>query len=511
VSDFHSARDPATLHVPAPPPGAAPKDNVEQSFSGPPVLFNSIEFWVFFAVFFSLYVRFGRTGQNRLLLVASYIFYGAWDWRFLGLLAFTTAVDWFVALRIAAATDRTRASRWLSLSVTTNLAVLGFFKYYDFFATSLVDLAARAGIALHPSLIHVVLPVGISFYTFQSMSYTIDVFRGRVAATPSLFEFAVYTSFFPQLVAGPIERGWHMLPQVRSPRHVTREGIEEGFYLVSWGLFKKIFIADNLSEIVQTVYGGAGPQDAMTTLVAVYAFSFQIYCDFSGYTDIARGIARAMGFDLLLNFNLPYLAVNPSDFWRRWHMSLSTWLREYLYIPLGGNRRGTARTYVNLMITMLLGGLWHGAAWTFVGWGAYHGALLCAHRALAPLFAALPPARGRVAAALSRGARTLVMFHLATLGWVAFRAHSAEQVRDVLSSLAGPWAWTERGAYDLRRLLLFVGFLVIIELVQAARKDLLALHQIRAPWARATLYLYLYCSIWFLGNLGGQEFIYFQF
>ncbi len=475
------------------------------------MLFNSIEFWVFFAVFFSLYVRFGKTGQNRLLLVASYIFYGSWNWRFLGLLIFTTIVDWYVALRISAATDPRARKRWLALSITTNLAVLGFFKYYDFFATSAVDLAARAGIPLHPSLIHVILPVGISFYTFQSMSYTIDVFRGRVPATPKLFEFAVYTAFFPQLVAGPIERGWHMLPQVQSPRRVTREGLEEGFYLVSWGLFKKVFIADNLSEIVQAVYGGGGPQDAMSTLMAVYAFAFQIYCDFSGYTDIARGIARAMGFELLLNFNLPYLAVNPSDFWRRWHMSLSTWLRDYLYIPLGGNRRGTARTYVNLMITMLLGGLWHGAAWTFVGWGAYHGALLCAHRALGPLLEALPAARGRVATALSRGTRTLVMFHLATLGWIPFRAHSAGQVRDILSSLAGPWAWTERGAYDLRRLFLCIGFLVIVEVVQASRKDLLALHRLRGPWARATLYLYLYCSIWFLGNLGGQEFIYFQF
>ena len=475
------------------------------------MLFNSVQFWVFFAVFFSLYVRFGKTGQNRLLLVASYIFYGSWDWRFLGLLIFTTIVDWFVALRISAAPDRVAAKRWLSLSITANLAVLGFFKYYDFFASSLVDLAARAGIALHPQFLHVILPVGISFYTFQSMSYTIDVFRGRVAATPSLFTFGVYTAFFPQLVAGPIERGWHMLPQVRSPRRITREGLEEGLYLVSWGMFKKVFVADNLSEIVQQIYGAPGPHDALSTLVAVYAFAFQIYCDFSGYTDIARGIARAMGFDLLLNFNLPYLAVNPSDFWRRWHMSLSTWLRDYLYVPLGGNRKGTARTYVNLMITMLLGGLWHGAAWTFVGWGAYHGALLCLHRALGPLFATLPAARSRVAAGASRVIRTFLMFHLVTLGWIFFRARSVDQVREILASLGGPWAWTDRGIYDLKRLILFVAFLVIVELVQAARKDLLVLHRIRAPWARATFYLYLACSIWFLGNLGGQEFIYFQF
>jgi D-alanyl-lipoteichoic acid acyltransferase DltB (MBOAT superfamily) len=475
------------------------------------VLFNTLEFWVFFGVFFALYRRFSRLGQNRLLLVASYIFYGSWDWRFLGLLAFTTLVDWYAALRIEGSPTRAAGKRWLTLSIVTNLSVLGFFKYYDFFAESLIHLAARGGLTLDPPLLHVILPVGISFYTFQSMSYTIDVFRGRVRATPSLFEFAVYTSFFPQLVAGPIERGWHMLPQVRSDRLITRKGIEEGLYLISWGLFKKVFVADNLAEIVETVYGAPAPADALTTLIAVYAFAFQIYCDFSGYTDIARGLARTMGFELLLNFNLPYLAVNPSDFWRRWHISLSTWLRDYLYVPLGGNRKGTARTYANLMITMLLGGLWHGAAWTFVIWGAYHGLLLCAHRALAPALAVFGSARRGLPRAASRAARTLVMFHLVCLGWIPFRADSLDQVGRIFSGLASGFVWTERGGYFLARMALFVGFLVIAEFIQAARQDLLALHRVREPWARATLYLYLYCSIVFLGNLGGQQFIYFQF
>jgi D-alanyl-lipoteichoic acid acyltransferase DltB (MBOAT superfamily) len=475
------------------------------------VLFNSLQFWFFFAVFVFLYFRFKHQGQNRLILVGSYIFYGAWDWRFVGLLILTTVVDWFVALRISEAEDRRHKKRWLAVSITTDLSILGFFKYYNFFIESLVALAAQTGISLQPGVLQVILPVGISFYTFQSLAYTVDVFRGRVPATRSLLDYAVYVAFFPQLVAGPIERGWHMLPQVQRDRRVTRENLAEGVYLVSWGLFKKVFIADNLSKIVTAVFEGPGPHDGLTTLVAVYAFAFQIYCDFSGYTDIARGLGRMMGFSLLLNFNLPYLATNPSEFWRRWHISLSTWLRDYLYIPLGGNRKGTSRTYVNLMITMLLGGLWHGAAWPFVIWGAYHGLLLCAHRALRPALAPVLQARSALGAALSRGVRTFVMFHLVCVGWIFFRARSLEQVGEILASIGRGIAWSDRGSYYLSWMILLVGFLLIVQLLQAIRRDLLLLHRPRALWAQATLYLYLYCSILFLGNLEGSEFIYFQF
>jgi alginate O-acetyltransferase complex protein AlgI len=490
---------------------SAPKNRAPTPGLEPCVLFNSLQFWFFFAVFAFFYFRLKHQGQNRLILVGSYIFYGAWDWRFVGLLILTTAIDWFVALRISDAPDRPHKKRWLAVSITTDLSILGFFKYYNFFTESLVALASQAGVTLEPSLLRVILPVGISFYTFQSLAYTVDVFRGRVSATRSLLEYAVYVAFFPQLVAGPIERGWHMLQQVQRNRHVTRENVAEGVYLISWGLFKKVFIADNLSKIVTAVFEGPGPHDGLTTLIAVYAFAFQIYCDFSGYTDIARGLARTMGFSLLLNFNLPYLATNPSEFWRRWHISLSTWLRDYLYIPLGGNRKGTSRTYVNLMITMLLGGLWHGAAWTFVIWGAYHGLLLCVHRALRPVLASILQARSVLGAALSRGVRTFVMFHLVCVGWIFFRARSLGQVTEFLSSLAGGLAWSERGQYYLSCLVGLIGFLLIVQLFQAIRRDLLILHRPRGLWLRATLYLYLYCSMLFLGNLGAKEFIYFQF
>ncbi|MDP3938287.1 MAG: MBOAT family O-acyltransferase, partial [Deltaproteobacteria bacterium] len=291
------------------------------------MLFNSLPFWVFFAIFLALYVRLDRVRQNWLLLLGSYVFYGAWDWRFVGLLMLTTTVDWFVALRIDANSVQAGKKRWLFVTIITDLSILGFFKYYNFFAESLIDLGARAGLHLEPGLLQIILPVGISFYTFQSLGYVIDVYRGRQAATGNLLEYGIYTAFFPQLVAGPIERAWHMLPQVRVPRQVTREGLSDGALLISWGLFKKMYIADNLAEIVTSVFEGPDPLDGLSALMAVYAFAFQIYCDFSGYTDIARGLGRILGFNLFANFHLPYFALNPTEFWRRWHISLSAWLR----------------------------------------------------------------------------------------------------------------------------------------------------------------------------------------
>lgn len=475
------------------------------------MLFNALLFWAFFAFFILLYIRLKHPGQNRLLLVGSYIFYAAWDWRFVLLLGLTTVVDWFVALRIAQAGSPVVRKRWLVLSISTDLSILGFFKYYNFFASSFETLAAQVGLSLSPGFLDVILPVGISFYTFQSLGYVIDVYRGRVEASRSLQDYAIYVAFFPQLVAGPIERAWHMLPQVRAERRVTREGVSEGVFLISWGLFKKVFIADNLAEIVSAVFDGPGPYDALSTMLAVYAFAFQIYCDFSGYTDIARGLGRILGFNLFVNFNLPYLSLNPPEFWRRWHISLSTWLRDYLYIPLGGNRKGRVRTYINIMLTMLLGGLWHGAAWTFVIWGAYHGLLLILHRLMSPALERLFRARSRMGEALSRGVRLVGMFHLVCFGWIFFRAQSLDKAGEILSSLGQGFAWTPRGSFYLSRIVVLIGFLLLVQLLQARRKDLLVLHRARPMWVLATLYLYLYYSILFLGNHGGHEFIYFQF
>lgn len=280
---------------------------------------------------------------------------------------------------------------FLALSVMVNLTMLGFFKYFNFFVDTFKSLVESVlGITPGGWVLDIILPVGISFFVFQTMSYTIDVYRGKMKATDSLIEVATYISFFPQLVAGPIERASHLLPQFQKPRTITGQDIRHGLWLIVWGLYQKMVIADNLSGIVDgtfSPYSAAGPatavpQDGLRLLIAVYAFAIQIYCDFAGYTDVARGTARLLGFDIMLNFNLPYFARNPSDFWRRWHISLSSWLRDYLYIPLGGNRHGTLQTYRNLMLTMVLGGLWHGAAWTFVLWGAFHGFILVVYRAV---------------------------------------------------------------------------------------------------------------------------------
>ena len=338
------------------------------------MLFNSGIFLQFFAAFLLLYhlCRERLNARNALIVAASYFFYGWWDARFVTLLFLTSLVDYVAGRRVEDASTQGGRRLWLAVSVAANLGVLGFFKYCNFFAASFATLLGALGLRADPWTLNLILPVGISFYTFQSMSYTLDVYRRQIPATRDLLGFLAYVSFFPQLVAGPIERARHLLPQFATERVITATHLREGLWLILWGFFKKVVVADNLAPLVEMVYGGpiaSGPAIALGTL----AFAFQIYGDFSGYSDIARGLARVLGFDLMVNFNHPYLAGSPREFWRRWHISLSTWLRDYLYISLGGNRRGPWRTRLNLMLTMLLGGLWHGAAWHFVWWGAWHG------------------------------------------------------------------------------------------------------------------------------------------
>ena len=315
--------------------------------------------------------------QNGILLIASYVFYGFWDWRFLALLFVSTVVDYNLALLIEKSESPGERKALLAASICVNLGILGFFKYFGFFAESFASLLNSFGFQSSTPFFNIVLPVGISFYTFQTMSYTIDVYRRKLPATRNFFDFALFVSFFPQLVAGPIERATKLLPQVLQPRKFSQSNFVEGFYLIILGLFKKVVIADNMAPIVNYIFSrDVSTLSGAEVLVGVYAFAFQIYGDFAGYTDIARGVAKWLGFDLMLNFRMPYFATSPSDFWQRWHISLSSWLRDYLYIPLGGNRQGTLLTYRNLMLTMVLGGLWHGAAWTFVAWGFFHGLIL---------------------------------------------------------------------------------------------------------------------------------------
>ncbi|MBL3705546.1 MBOAT family protein [Sulfitobacter sp. BDSS02] len=400
------------------------------------MLFSQLDFWYFFAVVFLLYLVLPFRWQNRMLLVASYVFYGAWDWRFLGLIAFSTVVDYLVGLSLARTSDETRRRHLLTISMVTNLGLLGVFKYFNFFIGSFVALADGMGMSVSIPVLYIVLPVGISFYTFQTMSYTIDVYRRELEPAKNFFDFALFVAFFPQLVAGPIERASNLLPEIMRPRTVTWEGISRGAVLCLIGLIKKVVVADAISPTVDTVYGMENPSGAAVA-VGTWLFALQIYCDFSGYTDIARGVAKMMGFGLMRNFAQPYFATNPQEFWRRWHISLSTWLRDYLYISLGGNRQGKRRTQVNLMATMVLGGLWHGAAWNFVLWGGYQGALLVLHRQF--FGRRRGSGEGERRRLLHWGGRLLLIlayFQVTCYGWLLFRAQSWEQIADFTARLA---------------------------------------------------------------------------
>ncbi|MGE3818962.1 MAG: MBOAT family protein, partial [Isosphaeraceae bacterium] len=400
------------------------------------MLFNSFSFAYFFAILFPTYwcLRRWHRAQNLLLLLAGYYFYACWNPKFLTLLVLSTAVDYYCGLAVARIEAPGRRKAFVAMSMALNLGMLGYFKYYNFFAECLRDLLLRGGLDVPLGQLDVVLPIGISFYTFQSMSYVIDVYRKDIEPTRDPIEFATFVSFFPHLVAGPIMRPTSLLPQVARPRRFNLDQFYEGSYLIFWGLTKKVVVADNLATVVNELFGRWETIDGGLALLAVYGFAFQIYCDFSGYTDAARGIAKCLGFELALNFNLPYLSANPREFWQRWHISLSTWLRDYLYIPLGGSRGGPLRVYRNLMLTMIIGGLWHGAAWTFVLWGFYQGLLLVGHRMAQPWLDLVKPT-DLVDRACWRALRVVVTFHLVCFGWLLFRAESMAQVGGMLQAM----------------------------------------------------------------------------
>jgi D-alanyl-lipoteichoic acid acyltransferase DltB (MBOAT superfamily) len=386
------------------------------------MVFNSLEFVVFLPLVLIAYFRLRHKGQNLMLLVASYVFYGWWDYRFLALLAFTTVIDYAVGLYLGRTDDPKTRKRLLLASIVVNLAVLGFFKYFNFFVDSAGAVLENVGLSPNLPFLRVVLPVGISFYTFQSMSYAFDVYRRRLEPSQSLLDFALYVAYFPQLVAGPIERAQALLPQITHPRRRPTSGqVSSGVLLMLIGLFKKVAIADVMAPIVESAFASPEANSSVALMVGLYAFALQIYGDFSGYTDIARGVSRLMGIELMENFNQPYLSRNITAFWRTWHISLSTWLWDYLYIPLGGNRKGRFVTYRNLMLVMLLGGLWHGAAWTFVIWGGLHGLYLAIHRALGDPVPRGYQGRFRLRSDLLPA---LATFHLVAFAWIFFRADS---------------------------------------------------------------------------------------
>ncbi|HEY2786791.1 MAG TPA: MBOAT family O-acyltransferase [Fimbriiglobus sp.] len=462
------------------------------------MIFTTFTFLVFILIVLPLYFLLPHRAQNVMLLAASYVFYGWWDWRFLFLLLFSTVLDYMIGLGLAAPRLVNRRKALVTISIVTQLLLLGVFKYYDFFATSFATLASQFGWHVDPWLIQLVLPVGISFYTFHTLSYTIDIYRGILAPTRDFIAFALFISFFPQLVAGPIARARHLLPQMINPRHPLLTDWFEGCYLFYWGLFKKVVVADTLAQIVDKAFTNPARLNAFTVLVAVYAFAWQIYCDFSGYTDMARGCSKWFGIDLQINFKVPYLSVDPSDFWKRWHISLSSMLRDYLYIPLGGNRYG--RTYRNLILTMLLGGLWHGANWTYALWGLYHGVLLVAYRLICPGL------ETRLKSPWARALHTIWFFHLVCLGWLIFRADSITQLAGLLE------AFTRAPKFEpgLAARLLVAVPVFLLELAIYFRNDQVAF--LRFPWiVRVVVYVGIYWALLTVGRWGTEGFIYFQF
>ena len=472
------------------------------------MLFNSTIFLKFFGAFLLLYwlVRGHLRARNVLIVLASYLFYGWWDYRFLGLLLASSLLDYGVGLALMGTADSRKRKAWLALSLGANLAMLGFFKYYDFFIGSAEVLLNRLGVPFHPRTLGIILPVGISFYTFQTMSYVIDVYRGTLPATRQLVNFLAYVSFFPQLVAGPIERATHLLPQFEKTRLITREMIEKGLWLVVLGMFKKVVLADNLAPLVEMVYQGSSFSGPVVVLGTI-AFAFQIYCDFSGYSDIARGTALFLGFDLMVNFNLPYAATSPREFWRRWHISLSTWLRDYLYVPLGGNRRGPARACVNVFLTMLLGGLWHGAAWNFVLWGIWQGGGVVLQRLARPDEKASAALR-TPHSALRTGLSWLGTMLFVLYGWLLFRAGSLEKVAAMTRGLGTFWLPPWGASYAVN-LAVFIAPVVLLELWQ--HRASLRTVPASSPWPKAVVQGALLLAVILYWEKDQMPFIYFQF
>ena len=545
------------------------------------MLFNSIEFIIFFALVYCAYLALPFRAQNYMLLVASYIFYGWWDVRFLFLVAVSTTVDFWVGLLIENGRLRSKqlfgpavflsisaivflclnpASlltfgqhnydfvsliRWsvidwvaaeavaflagmgvvyltisklqgparrtfcLMISVTTQLGLLGVFKYFNFFIDSLSSALTSAGVPTSSLHLDIVLPVGISFYTFQSLSYTIDIYRGQFKPITRFFDFALFVAYFPQLQAGPIERARQLIPQLSKRRQLDFEQITRGLYLILFGFFKKVAIADGVAPVVDQIFGSAGRVTWIDVVAGAVLFAVQIYCDFSGYTDIARGISKLFGIEMVINFNQPYFSTNPQEFWHRWHISLSTWLRDYLYITLGGNHGNLAFVCRNIMITMLLGGLWHGAAWNFVLWGFYQGSLLCIYR----IWHQIKDTKERT---LSRSFITQTIsiagfFAFVCYGWLLFRSHSLTQIVDFTRLLFVDFGNIDYGA-GLPRMsaLLGLALLIPMEIIQYWKAD--AHYYQRFPVPLRGCFIAALIVVIMIGTSNEPaQFIYFQF
>lgn len=489
------------------------------------MFFNSIDFAVFFPIVFTIYWLLSKnlTLRNVFILIASYFFYGCWNWKFLMLIITSSIVDYIIGRYIMKSTSKSKKKVLLIVSLMVNLGILFYFKYFEFFVSSFADSFSLFGRAFDTDTLNIILPVGISFYTFQTLSYTIDIYRGKLKASTDPIAFFTFVAFFPQLVAGPIERASHLLPQFSQRHHFNYDQVKSGLLLMAFGLFKKMVIADRAAILVNQVYNSPDDYYGVQVIIATILFAFQIYCDFSGYSDIAIGASRTLGFDLMKNFNTPYFSKSITEFWRRWHISLSTWFRDYVYIPLGGSRNGQFAMYRNLFLVFVISGLWHGAAWTFVIWGAIHGTVIVIEKALSK-------SRNKIKNQLqlknSQPSGKLfyifITFSIVCFAWIFFRANSIGDALLLVSKISldnFSIVFTDElfnlGLSRSQFLILITAILLLIYF-EIRLKKVKILNQLSSQpliyrWA---CYLCIACTITLFGIYGldsSSQFIYFQF
>ena len=480
------------------------------------MLFNSIDFAIFLPIVFILYWFVTNTNlklQNILIVAASYFFYGWWDWRFLSLILFSTILDYTVGLKLKTENNPTKRKILLWISIIVNLGFLGFFKYYNFFLDNFITAFSFFGTEIKANSLNIILPVGISFYTFQTMSYTIDVYKRKLEPTQNFIEFAAFVSFFPQLVAGPIERATNLLPQFYKKRTFDYSKAVDGMRQILWGLFKKIVIADNCAGFANEIFNNSADMNGSTLVLGALFFTFQIYGDFSGYSDIAIGTAMLFGFDLMRNFAFPYFSRDIAEFWRRWHISLSTWFRDYLYIPLGGSRGSTWMNVRNTFIIFIVSGFWHGANWTFIAWGALNAIYFL------PLLLTKSNrnhfdivARGKSLPTLKEFALIIMTFCFTVFAWIFFRAESIRHALNYINGILNPSIFETPSVLSVKILIviLFIIVFILLEWINREKEHALQLSDNISKTYRYLIYLSIItCIIFFRGN--SQDFIYFQF
>ena len=482
------------------------------------MLFNSLNFAIFLPIVFLLYWFATKRDfrlQNILLLVSSYFFYACWDWRFLFLLIFSTLLDYFTGLKMSNAENQNSKKFWFWLSILVNLGFLGVFKYYNFFAASFANAISNIGLHINPWTLKVILPVGISFYTFHGLSYVIDIYKNRINAEKNFIDYAVFVSFFPLLVAGPIERATHLLPQIQRERKFDYTKATDGLRQILWGLFKKVVIADQCAEYANIVFNNSIDYSGSTLVLGAIFFTFQIYCDFSGYSDIALGTARLFGIDLLRNFAFPYFSRDIAEFWRRWHISLSSWFRDYLYIPLGGSIGGNWMRIRNTFIIFVCSGFWHGANWTFIVWGALNALFIMPSIIFKTNRNNLEiVAKGKYLPSLKELTSILITFCLTVFAWIFFRAENLAHAMQYISRIftKSVCSFPNMKPHDLPKSL-FLLLIIFIIIEWLGREEQYAIASLGIKWKPyfryALYYIIIFSIFWFAGK--EQQFIYFQF